>query len=174
MKAQRMSLPSLLFAAVFVFVGVFLLASAISGLLKATKASAWPTVPAVLQSVDLKQESDSDGTVYQAAVSYSYRVSGSTYTGTTVSFGYMATSGKEAHQEIFKKLKSAKIVEARYNPGDPGESCLAYGISRSHQIHMAFAVTWVLFVFGFFATTFLFGQSDSRLLNRIVVVEKAG
>lgn len=38
---------------------------------------------------------------HKTEVLYSYEVGGATYTGETVSFGYLATGGKRAHEQIF-------------------------------------------------------------------------
>lgn len=161
-------------ALVFGSIGVMLLWSGIDGMAKATRADAWPSVPATLNSVELKESMDSDGSTFEVVVDYVYRVGGRTYGGDTLSFGYSGSSGQEAHAQIYRKLQNARTVRVRYNPDRPEQSTIAHGLNRAHMIHMGFALTWTLFTIGFFGTVLAFGSDDRRLLDAIEVLEQAG
>ncbi|WP_394561815.1 DUF3592 domain-containing protein [Aquipseudomonas alcaligenes] len=159
--------------AVFAGVGIMLLWSGISSLKKSIDAEDWPTTYAEVQRVELTEDSDSDGTTYKVEVEYSYQVGGQAYSGNIISSGYSGSSGQEPHLQVYEKIKSAKVVEIRYNPKVPEESAIAYGVTRSNLIHMAFAVTWSLFVAGFISILLAFQGGDERLLSRIKIIEYA-
>lgn len=115
-------------------------------------------------------KSDSDGSpTYAVKLQYTYAIDGITYEGSRLAFGYAASSGREAHDEIFQRLKEAKVVSARYDPSNPSVSCLSFGLHRSIQMTLLFAVTWLLFVIGFTLMFWLFSRRDSVLLNNLSV-----
>lgn len=60
-------------------------------------------------------------------------------------------------------------MSVRYDPSSPSVSCLSFGLHRSIQITLAFAVTWLLFVFGFTLLFWLFSRRDGVLLNNLSV-----
>jgi hypothetical protein len=163
----------ILVAVFFASISAILLWSAIDGMAKASRARAWPSVPATLKSVELKENTDSDGSTYGVLVDYAYTVGNRTYGGSTLSYGYSASSGQEAHAQIYHKLQNARIVGVRYNPDQPEESTIGYGINRAHMIQMGFALTWTLFTVGFFGACLAFASNDRRLLEAIEVIERA-
>jgi hypothetical protein len=65
--------------------------------------------------------------------------------------------------------RDAKTVAVRYDPSDPSVSCLSFGLHRSIQITLAFAVTWLLFVTGFTLLYWLFSLRDDVLLDNLLV-----
>ena len=127
----------------------------------------WPSTVGTIVSCDLELNSDSDGTTYQVKVNYSYNVEGRELTNDVLAFGYSASSGREAHQEILDKLKAAKTVAVRYNPSDPQISVLSYGVHRSIQLSLVFAVTWLLFVIGFTVIWWVASRGDYVLLQNL-------
>lgn len=160
-----------LLASLFVLAGVFLLYGALSNILKTHQASSWPTTTAALTSVELKRSAGSKRPTYQVDVRYTYRVSGQSYTGSTLSIGYGGSSDLPAHEALVRKLESASSVEVRYNPNAPAESVLMPGISRAHWFFLALALTWLLAVGGIITTVVLGLQADAGWLNRLVVIE---
>jgi len=157
----------------FASIGAILLWSGIDGMARASRAQAWPSVPATLKSVELKENTGSDGSTFEVVVDYAYAVGNRSYEGNTLSFGYGASSGQEAHAQIYRKLQNARTVRVRYNPANPAQSTIGYGINRAHRIHMGFALTWTLFTIGFFGTCLAFASNDRRLLEAIEVIERA-
>jgi hypothetical protein len=106
----------ILVVVLFGSIGAILLWSGIDAMAKASRAQDWPSVPATLKSVELKENTDSDGSTYGVVVDYAYKVGNRTYRGNTLSFGYSASSGKKAHTQIYRKLQNARTVRVRYNP----------------------------------------------------------
>jgi hypothetical protein len=159
-----------IFISLFYIVGFALLGYGLWSAKRSTEAAGWSTVRGTVTQCKLEHHSDSDGgTTYEVKVQYTYSVGGQQYTGSRLAFGYSASSGQEAHQEIMTALENAKGVEVRYDPLDPASSTLSYGIHRSIQFMLAFAVTWLLFVFGFTVIWWLASRSDSVLLQNLIV-----
>jgi hypothetical protein len=153
----------------FYLVGFALLAGALWNTRHSLQAGSWPTAPAKITRLEVRENSDSDGSTYQVEVEYSYVVDGRPYDGKQLAFGYNATSGREAHDEICRKLQGAKQVFVRYDPANPARSCLSYGLHRSLQILLAFAVTWLAFIVGMTLLWWLFSRSDTVLLDNLMV-----
>ena len=78
------------------------------------------------------------------------------------------SSGRSAHQEIEARLRNANALQVRYDPNDPGECALSYGLNRSTLTMLIFAITWLLFVTGFTALFFLSQQPDTPLLDTMI------
>lgn len=173
MKEVSMHWGMILVAIVFGSFGAILLWNGIDGMAKASRARAWPSVPATLKSVELEENTDSDGSSFKVVVDYAYIVGNRTYGGNTLSFGYGASSGREAHAQVYRKLQNARTVRVRYNPDKPEQSTIGYGINRAHLIQMGFALTWTLFTVSFFGLGLAFGSNDRSLLEAIEVIERA-
>ena len=153
---------------IFYVAGFGLLGYSLLSMKRSTEAAAWPSAVGTIVSCDLESNSDEDGTSYEVKVSYSYTVAGRELTNDVLAFGYYASSGRKAHQEILDKLKAAKTVEVRYDPNDPQTSVLSFGVHRSIQFTLAFAVTWLLFVIGFTIIWWVASRSDDVLLRNLV------
>ncbi|TWT29414.1 hypothetical protein [Blastopirellula retiformator] len=61
------------------------------------------------------------------------------------------------------------VVRVRYDPGDPQQSCLSYGVYRSIQIGLAFSATWLGFFVGFTLLWWMFTLPDTSLLHNLSV-----
>jgi hypothetical protein len=172
-EARREAIMSLgcfgLFMSVFYLVGFGILGYALWSAWRSTQAAAWPTTPGTIKELSLQENSDSEGTSYEVKVKYAYMVDGVAYEGSRLAFGYTASSGKQAHNQIHQKLKNAKTVAVRYDPSDPSVSCLSFGMHRSIQIGLAVAFTWLAFVFGFTLIWWMLSRDDNVLLNNLSV-----
>lgn len=155
------------FISLFYVVGFGMLGYGLWSAVRSTHAADWPQTPGTVTSLVIKENHDSDGTTYEVQVEYTYTVAGQAHTGSRLAFGYGASSGHDAHDEIYRKLKDAKEVEVRYDPQNPETSVLSYGVHRSIQFTLAFAITWLAFVIGFTVMWWLFSQSDSVLLENL-------
>ncbi len=155
------------FISIFYVVGFVLLGYSLLSMKRSTEAATWPTTVGTIESCDLKSNSDGDGTTYEVKVNYTYSVNGRELTNDVLAFGYSASSGFEAHQEILNRLKSAETVDVRYDPSDPTTSVLSYGFHRSIQFTLAFAVTWLLFVIGFTIIWWVASRGDHVLLQNL-------
>ncbi|MBY0231024.1 MAG: DUF3592 domain-containing protein [Gemmataceae bacterium] len=161
------------FISIFWLVGFGLLGYGLWSARQSTVAGSWPTVPATITSLELVEDRDSDGVAHEVKVKYAYTVDGTAYEGSRLAFGYGGSSGRKAHEQIHQRLKEAKAVQARYDPADPSRSCLSFGIHRSIQLMLVFAITWLLFVAGFTALLWLFSRPDTVLLDNLSVQEAA-
>jgi hypothetical protein len=157
-----------IFISVFYVVGFALLGYSLLSARRSTLASNWPTTPGAITQLSIEEKSD-EGTSYEVRVHYTYSVDGVAYDGSRLAFGYSSSSGREAHEEIHRKLKAAKSVVVRYDPSDPEVSCLSYGVHRSIQLGLAFSITWLAFVFGFTLLFWLFSRNDPVLLENLMV-----
>jgi hypothetical protein len=157
------------FISIFYLIGFGMFGYSLWNSRQSTRAAAWPTVPGTIADLALDEKSDSDGTTYEVKVRYTYTVDGVAYEGKRLAFGYSASSGREAHDEIFQKLSTAKAVDVRDDSADPAVSCLSFGLHRSIQIGLAFSLMWLAFVFGFTIVVWLFAQGDSILLKNLSV-----
>jgi hypothetical protein len=167
-----MNLPVLCLICLLVtfYVGGFLLlGTTLRGAGRSMQVAAWPTTPATLTNLDLPEYADDDGTTYAVEARYTYTVGGVAYEGSRLAFGYVASSGRVGHDEIYRRLKEAKAVAVRYDPSDPAESCLSFGLHRSIQIQFVFSVTWLLLTIGFTLLFWLFSRSDRVLLDNLAV-----
>lgn len=156
------------FISIFYIAGFGLLGYSIVCLKRSTDAATWPTVMGNLSSCELTRDHDTDGDTWQVTVSYDYTVAGDQLTNDVLAFGYAASSGQDAHQEIYDRLNNAQGVAVRYDPSDPTNSVLSYGVHRSIQFLLAFAITWLLFVVGFTILWWVSSQSDAVLLKHLV------
>lgn len=158
------------FISIFYLAGFGLLAWGLWSARRSTQAATWPTVPGSITSVELAERLDSESsTTYEVQVQYTYTVEGLAYQGSRLAFGYTASSGRQAHAEIYRRLQAAGTVLVRYDPADPAVSCLSYGVHRSIRITLVFAITWLLFVGGFTLLWWLFAQRDAVLLDNLLV-----
>jgi hypothetical protein len=159
----------IVFISIFYLVGFGLLGFGLWSARRSTQAAAWPTTPGTITQLSIQEHSDSEGTSYEVKVQYQYTVDGIAYEGSRLAFGYGASSGKEAHDEIHNKLKGAKIVAVRYDPSNPSVSCLSFGLHRTIQLTLAFAVTWLVFVIGFTLFIWLISGRDAVLIENLSV-----
>lgn len=143
---------------IFYAIGFGMLWYGINSAKKSIEASNWPSATGTIVNSSLQENSDSDGTTYEVQVEYRYAVMGRTYTGSRLAFGYSGSSGRQAHQAIFNKLKHASSVNVRYNPRDPGTSTLSFGIHSSIKFILAFAIMWLISI----SILFLIGWIESR------------
>lgn len=156
------------FISIFYLVGFGMLGASLWNAWRSARAGSWPTTSAKITSVELDRRSDGDGgDAYQVNIHYSYEVLGETYEGSRLAFGYGSSSDRDAHWEIYQRLRKAEGVDVRYDPGNPAVSCLSYGIHRSIQICLAFSATWLAFVFGFTLLFWLFSLPDTALLKNL-------
>jgi hypothetical protein len=116
--------------------------------LKSRIASNWPTVSGEIKSCEIKKTTDVDGDTYRVLVSYSYEVFGRQYQGDRIAFGYSGTNSHAEHASLYDKLSMARKVAVRFNPSNPAESALTFGLKMPMRV-LVFGFMWVLFMTGF-------------------------
>ena len=160
----------LLFMSVFYLIGFGLLGYGVWNAWWSLRAASWPVALVTITQLSVEENIKlQEDPTYNVKVQYTYTVDGATYEGSRLAFGYMGSNYKNAHDEIYQKLKEAKGVNVRYDPSDPSVSSLSFGLHRSIWIVILFAVTWLLFCFGFTLLGWQFVQSDGVLLGNLSV-----
>jgi hypothetical protein len=158
-----------IFIGLFFLIGFGLLGYGLWSAWQSSRVSDWPTAPGTLTHVDLKKKTDNESTMYEVVVEYSYDVGGKSYTGSRLAYGYTSSNAREMHTSIYDKLVRGKTVDVRYDPADPATSALSFGIHRSIQLSLIFAVVWLVFTFGFLLIWKLALAEDSVLLQNMTV-----
>lgn len=80
--------------------GFWLLGHGLWNAYRSTRASSWPTAPATITSLEIRESPSDEGTTFRVEVEYTYSVNGVLYEGSRLAFGYAGSSGRKAHQEI--------------------------------------------------------------------------
>lgn len=158
------------FGIFFILIGISLVAQGISGLRQSKRAAKWPTTPATISRLELEKLRDSDGYYTSVVkVQYQYTVDGVVYTSSRLAIGYPGNLTQNQHDEIYRKIKDAKVVLVRYDPTTPSESCLSYGIHNYLISWLILGVIVLLFSIG--ATIFicLAVSNDHIILNNLMV-----
>jgi hypothetical protein len=123
----------------------------------------------VIDHVELVNSSDSEGsTTYRVKVGYSCHAMGSLYRNDTLAFDYAGSNGYSFHNEIYQKLNSVDDVDVRYDPDDPQNSTLSYGMHRSIKFFIVFGFTWLAFVIGFHMMWVMSTGTENVLLRNLV------
>lgn len=89
---------------IFFAVGFGLLGYGLWSMKRSTEAGSWPMTGGTVESCSIETNYGGDGNTYQVKVKYSYTVGGVDYTNDKLAFGYSASGGPEAHNEILSKL----------------------------------------------------------------------
>ena len=98
-----------------------------------------------------------------------YTINGVLLNGSTLAFGYTASSGLEDHEAIYEKLKKSHAVEVRYDPNDPASSVLSHGMHRSIHFMLAFAIIWLTIAIGLTVFWWLGWPDDHGITQNLKV-----
>ncbi len=158
-----------LFFLIFLAVGLGLVGVGLNAMWKSNQVSDWPTATGHFLERKLIEDSDSDSTTYRVVVKYVYSVAGVDFQSDRLAFGYMGSSGHEMHQSILDKLLRGESVRVRYNPAEPSEAVLAYGLNNSMLSLIIFGAVWTIFTLGLFSLFYITGSADTRLIERLMV-----
>jgi hypothetical protein len=157
------------FFALFLGVGLTMLGIGGRAWWKSSQVEAWPTAQGEFLERELAEDSDSDSTTYRVSVRYAYRVAGRRYESERLAFGYTGSSGRGSHQAIHDKLMRGETVLVRYNPADPAEAVLAYGLNHSTLMLIIFGAVWTVFTSGLMLLIRIGSLSDTGLIERLIV-----
>lgn len=139
MKRIPTVVPTLFFA-LFLVIGLAMLGFAGRAWWKSTQVEQWPSVEGEWLQRSLAENSDSDGSTWQAG-----------------------------HQAIYDKLMSGDHVRVRYNPRNPAEAALAHGLNKSTVMLAVFGLVWTGFTLGLMVLVGLTGSADTALIDRLIV-----
>jgi len=114
---------------VFIAFGIIFLLISIMQKNRAKAAEAWPTLPGVILSSELKErrsynsKTHHTSITYEPQVQYEYTLMGTKYTGKQIGFGYASYNYNVALSKIAPYPQGA-AVQVRYDPDDPAKAVL--------------------------------------------------
>lgn len=131
-----------LFFVPFFLIGVgFFYALTVRPMLLAYSARQWLPTPCVIDSSEVVSHSDSDGSTYSVAITYSYRFAGQPYTSQRYHFGVGSTGGRKGKDDIVRRFPAGSEAVCYVNPAAPQEAVL----DRAWQMEYAFGAVGLLF-----------------------------
>lgn len=163
--AWKVFLVAWLIVLMFVGAGVAVLVYGVYAVFNAQRAAAWPTVRGEIDACHLESEEKS----FAAKVIYTYQVDREVFHGNRIAFGYSATSNRSFHEQIVQKLMTSRYVQVHYNPNQPGQSCLATGVTRQNWLPVVLGAGWLLICFGIGVAGYC-GESVAQMSDRLLVL----
>lgn len=158
----------------FLIIVIGFLCSWIHDAFKSICAARWPTVFGTMNSYKIKEirdsDEDSDEVIFLLNVDYSYEAPCQKYHGNRISFFNYGSPKSPKTYRLHQKLSRARIVKVRYNPKNPSESCLSYGLTQWAIETLMFFLMWLLLVSAFATLWMLFDKPE--LINRIEVLKE--
>jgi hypothetical protein len=133
-----------LFCSLFIVIGLVALGAGVWTLVKSLRSENWPVTDGVILSSEVKSHSGEHGNTYSAAVSYSYLVAGTNYTGKKISIGAMSASSDYANG-IRNRYPAGKKVSVHYSPDNPADAVLETGIHGGTWICFGVGAAFALF-----------------------------
>lgn len=161
----------ILVATIFLIGGFVIVGRGINSIFTANKAADWPTVKGTMNACEIEKIRDSAGTIYQLHLDYSYEVSGENYHGNRLAFGYSESRRYDEHLLLYNKLSMAKTVLVRYNPVNPSESVLTYGVSQ-YTVNRMVKFFVLFFIIVCILCGLLIFKTDMTEIDRIEILEE--
>ena len=159
-----------LFISVFYLVGFGLLGYSVLSAKRSLAAANWPRARGTITHCEMVSSTDGEGgTTEKVNVQYTYLIGTKSFSGSRLAFGYGGSSAMQGNSQLVDELKSCKGVDVRYDPADPTNATLSYGIHRSIQFIFAFSITWLLFTLGITLLFWVSSRDDNVLLSNLIV-----
>jgi hypothetical protein len=156
------------FMTLFFLIGFGLLGFGLWEARRSRAAAYWPSMRGEIDSCELATTQGREGPSFVVKVIYHYRVGDGEYTHDRLAFGYKGSNVLATHQQIVDRLKSARSVRVLYDPNDPQNAVLSFGVHQTLQLLLAFSALWLVFTAGFSFMFWLASQNDSGLLKNMV------
>ncbi len=145
MSSRGAQLFAQFFCSLFVVIGLVAVGIGIWTLAKSIRSEHWPVTDGIIQSAEMKSHQGSKGgTTYSAEVTYTYQVTGTSYTGDKISIGQMSSSSEYA-RAILNRYPVGKTVSVHYLPGNPSDAVLETGIHGGTWICLGVGTAFTLF-----------------------------
>ena len=135
-------------------IGVFVIYKAYRTRQQADASQGWPAVRGELTDARVDRSTDSDGGAsYIPRLRYTYQVSGTTFTGDKITFGFHQSYGSEAKaQAVLQRYPVGSNAMVYYNPANPGEAVLeraagGFGVSLVIGIVFLLIATCIVLLF---------------------------
>jgi Protein of unknown function (DUF3592) len=158
-----------IFLSFFYLAGFWMLGYSLWDSWRSLRAASWPTTSGTIEEAKIHAEFNNESMSHSLKVRYKYVVGGIEHEGTRLAFGYDGNCGLETHQQILDKLRAAKSIDVRYDPDDPANSCLSFGLHRSLKEMLAFAIAWLLFASWFHYAIWNMTFPDTVLIKNLSV-----
>jgi len=134
-----------IFCYLFILIGLIITGIGVDMFAKSLRAEHWPVTDGIIRSAAIKSHAGNHGsTTYSAAVTYSYQVAGTTYTGDKVSIGQMSAAADYAHG-IVNHYPVGKKVAVHYAPANPADAVLETGFHGGMGICLGGGTVFTLF-----------------------------
>ena len=103
-----------------------------------TKAASFPTTTGQIASSEVESHSDSDGTTYGAAITFTYTVNNTLYNSDSWRFGAWSSSDDDYAREVIARYPVGKKVTVYYDPNDPESAVLEVGVQPMDMFLLLF------------------------------------
>jgi len=121
-----------LFLITFLAISLGAVAWGAFAMVKCLKVAGWRKTEGTMDACAIKESKDSEGDpVWSVEVAYSYSVSGKQYNSNRVAYGYRENNCHGEHSALYARLSKGRTVIVRYNPNDPSDATLTYGLHRA-------------------------------------------
>jgi hypothetical protein len=149
----------------FFVIGVVVVYFGINNLMIANQAKSWPTTEGtIISSECVYYYNMNEGSSYFTHVKYSYTVSGKSYPGDRIAFGYTGSWWQKPNQKIADRLSSARTVLVRYDPDKPSMAVLSCGLNGS-IVQTLLIGSWIMLVTAVIVLHVRRSQSKTGLLS---------
>jgi hypothetical protein len=137
----------------FVGVGLILIYTYFRNLARVREAEGWPISQGMILESRVKEDSsiDSDGFTsshYYPEVRYLYRVLGSEYEGTKITFGPTSGNTQSRAMQAISKYPKGSTVTVYYDPEQPSKAVLERTLSKSLLVSGVIFIAIGIFFFG--------------------------
>jgi hypothetical protein len=158
--ALRQYFFSWIFPGVFVVLGAVILYFGLGNVQRSHSSKYWPKTEGVITFATMGRHRSNTSSTYSGDVSYDYKVGGTTYSSSRISFGQFGSSDSSHARSVLNRYPVDRKVEVFYAPADPALSVLETGVSISDWFLPAVGG---LFIFG---GVFLRGPSRPTIRSR--------
>ncbi len=103
-----------------------------------TRAESFPTTSGQITASEVESHSDSDGTTYGAAITFTYTVNNNLYSSDTWRFGAWSSSDDDHAREVVGRYPVGQEVTVYYDPDDPESAVLEVGVQPMDMFLLLF------------------------------------
>ncbi len=114
--------------------GALLWFLSIRPVLRVVDAYTWPEVPCTVVESHVAESSDSDGTTYKAAVTFTYTYEGQEHTSSRLDFVDFFSSGYDGKAAVVARYPAGSRTVAYVDPSNPAEAVLVRSFSARYLI----------------------------------------
>lgn len=121
---------SILFAGVFLALGLWQITAGIQTVLLAARSNGWPRVSAVITASTVSTNRGGRSKSYQPRIEYSYSVDGRIYSARQIRIVTQLPRAESFAKECAGRYPVGTNAKAAYKPGEPATAVLEPGLSK--------------------------------------------